>query len=540
MKAFSYSRYSTPEQGQGDSIRRQIEASRAYAREHNLDLDESLQPDRGISAFKGKNRTEGNLGAFLDDVKTGRVPKGSALLVESLDRISREEVEEAMYQFLDIIRAGIEIHTLIDGAVFRKGQLKTEQLMISLFIMSRANEESATKSARVSKAWKQKKQTASGASAITSRVPQWLEAKLGQPITVNHERAKIVEEIFRLAGSGLGKRRIAVVLNQRGEPTWGKSQGWRYSYVHKILNNRSVLGEYQPFKRTANGRVPDGEPCLDYFPRVISNAEWDAVHANDRPPGGWIGTNIGNLFTGLVFDASLQRAMHFEDKGDGCTYLASDSTRFGIAPNRINYKKFESAFLHFLDQIEWSSVLEANKTGELQRAEEKIASLSIEIQRCESDIEKLTDLLIDTPSKALKERLRKTEAQVEQMSADKTRAEAILIELRSKYYGLMDKSVVYTRLLQTRDLETRARLRREIRRKVSRIDLTFHKDNVGNPEVWIFYQFVNGAVGFSQVNRHDDGSYRIQAVKDGQKYLSAARKVQAPSVPQEAQGVINR
>jgi len=116
-KAFSYLRYSTPEQGQGDSVRRQLELSRQYAETHSFELDESLKPDKGVSAFRGKNRTEGNLGAFLHDCQSGRVPKGSALLVESLDRLSREQVEEALYQFLDIIRSGIEVHTLSDGSV---------------------------------------------------------------------------------------------------------------------------------------------------------------------------------------------------------------------------------------------------------------------------------------------------------------------------------------------------------------------------------------------------------------------------------------
>src|ERR1700738_2375783 len=140
--AYSYIRFSTAEQAKGDSLRRQLKISREYAAKTGLILDESLQPDRGISAFKGRNRTEGNLAAFLARVKDGTVAKGSALLIESLDRLSREEVEEALYAFLDIIRSGIEIHTLSDGQVYIRGKIKTEQLMVSIFVMSRANEES--------------------------------------------------------------------------------------------------------------------------------------------------------------------------------------------------------------------------------------------------------------------------------------------------------------------------------------------------------------------------------------------------------------
>jgi len=56
-KAYSYIRFSTPEQLKGDSLCRQLEASRAYAKQHGLVLDENLR-DIGVSAFKGKNATD--------------------------------------------------------------------------------------------------------------------------------------------------------------------------------------------------------------------------------------------------------------------------------------------------------------------------------------------------------------------------------------------------------------------------------------------------------------------------------------------------
>jgi DNA invertase Pin-like site-specific DNA recombinase len=192
-QAYSYIRFSSPEQARGDSLRRQLEASRYYADKHGFVLDESLQPDRGVSAFRGKNRTEGNLAAFLAKVKDGTVAKGSVLLVESLDRLSREEVEEAMFSFLDIVRAGVEIHTLSDGQAYRRGQMKTEQLMLSLFVMSRANEESERKSQRIGAAWRNKKANAAQTPgvAITAKVPAWIVAKKGQPMKLN-ERAEVV------------------------------------------------------------------------------------------------------------------------------------------------------------------------------------------------------------------------------------------------------------------------------------------------------------------------------------------------------------
>ena len=63
--AYSYARFSTPEQERGDSERRQIEAARVYAEQHGFVLDESIVVDRGVSAFAGKNVSEGALGEFI-------------------------------------------------------------------------------------------------------------------------------------------------------------------------------------------------------------------------------------------------------------------------------------------------------------------------------------------------------------------------------------------------------------------------------------------------------------------------------------------
>ncbi len=102
--AYSYIRFSTAEQAKGDSLRRQIELRENYLAGKNLQLDETLtMRDPGVSAFKGVNADEGALGSFLQAIDEGRVPHGSFLLVESLDRLSRASVDVALQLFLRII-----------------------------------------------------------------------------------------------------------------------------------------------------------------------------------------------------------------------------------------------------------------------------------------------------------------------------------------------------------------------------------------------------------------------------------------------------
>jgi len=101
MKAYSYLRFSTKEQALGDSERRQVDACRAYCAKNNLTLDESLR-DPGVSAFRGKHARVGALAKFLDAIQAGKVEQGSLLIVEALDRLSREEVMAALTQFIGI------------------------------------------------------------------------------------------------------------------------------------------------------------------------------------------------------------------------------------------------------------------------------------------------------------------------------------------------------------------------------------------------------------------------------------------------------
>src|SRR5689334_6873868 len=111
-KAYSYLRFSTPEQIKGDSTKRQTELAQRYAERNGLQLDDSSYQDLGVSAFRGKHARQGSLRHFLEATMAGQVEHGSYLLVENLDRISREEVWDAVLTLGSIIQEGITVVTL--------------------------------------------------------------------------------------------------------------------------------------------------------------------------------------------------------------------------------------------------------------------------------------------------------------------------------------------------------------------------------------------------------------------------------------------
>lgn len=151
--AYSYIRMSSELQLKGDSLRRQIELSERYADEHDLELvrDFNLH-DIGVSAFKGANIAKGALGRFLGAIEERKVPRGSYLLVESLDRLSRQDITSSVTLFLNITQSGVNIVTLADNQFYRAGKTEFAQLIYSIVVMARANEESEMKSSRISAA----------------------------------------------------------------------------------------------------------------------------------------------------------------------------------------------------------------------------------------------------------------------------------------------------------------------------------------------------------------------------------------------------
>src|SRR5947209_4027890 len=111
-RAFSYIRFSKPEQLKGDSLRRQMEWSEGLCTRKGWMLDGSLKlQDLGVSAFRGKHAATGRLAAFLAAIKQGKVHPGDVLLVESLDRLSRQDVDTGWEIFRGILKAGVEIQT---------------------------------------------------------------------------------------------------------------------------------------------------------------------------------------------------------------------------------------------------------------------------------------------------------------------------------------------------------------------------------------------------------------------------------------------
>ncbi len=300
-KAYSYIRFSKPEQMKGDSLARQIEKSKAYCNANGLELDTELNlKDLGISAFNGKNLDEdAALGGFIKAIDEGRVKRGSYLLIESLDRLSRQRVIDAFNAFQSIIKKGITIVTLSDNNVYNEESINDfNNLLISLASMARAHEESKIKSMRLLEANRRKRENIKN-KKLTSICPAWLSYdKKNDTFKPIPEKVKVVELIFELSASGMGTYAIITELNNRNIKPIARSDKWQQSYLTKILKGREVLGEL-----ISNSK--DGKKVFEnYYPPIIDEDLYyrvqKGIESRRNSGGGRKGSAISNIFQKLL------------------------------------------------------------------------------------------------------------------------------------------------------------------------------------------------------------------------------------------------
>ncbi|MBZ9815774.1 recombinase family protein [Mesorhizobium sp. CA7] len=445
--AYSYVRMSTDIQLKGDSLRRQTERSKQYAVEHDLELVEDFRlEDIGVSAFKGDNVSSGALGKFLDAVKTGRIPKGSYLLVESFDRLSRQKLNASVSLFFDITSNGINLVTLSDNQLYKAGEAEFAQLIMSIVVMARANEESEMKSQRLSAAWDAKRR-AVGEKKLTGLCPAWLELSEDRKnFHVIDDRAHVVRRIFEDSATGLGSFVITRRLNDSGVPAFGRSTGWVQSYVTKILQARAVLGEFQPHTKQNGKRVPLGDPIPDYYPQIIDEDSFlRAQFARGKrriEGGGRKGEALRNLFTHLAKCGYCGSPMHFLNKGigpGGGTYLKCSQALRGLdcVPTAWRYQDFERSFFLFVKEIDLAEMLRASsQKSEVLILDERAVALAEKKSELELKRERTYALIDDGAISVefLTTKLRECEAElvsVEQQIADVDRQRQEIREQQS-------------------------------------------------------------------------------------------------------------
>jgi DNA invertase Pin-like site-specific DNA recombinase len=445
-RVYSYTRFSSLPQTDGDSQRRQDEAidnaigkaladAKRFADAKGLLLDETLRMvDKGTSGFHGVNRTKGALGIFLKRVEAGEVAAGSILLVENLDRLSREPVMTAQETIFALLKRGITIETLSPPDTFTVESYNNGGHWRLGAHIDRAHSESKRKSELLKAAWNQKRRVAGKDSWLTSQAPAWFkivthkegERVVSREVTVIPEAKETIQRIFKLRLAGFGKRTIEKQLN--ADATWTppknrkrKTAGWRHSYIAKILTNRAVIGEFQAYRKVDGKRVPEGDPKPNYFEPIVDVQTFEAVQRRLGKTNGGRADKWWNVLRHLVRCGYCGGTIDFVDRGKspkGGQYLMCNNLRRGVlvlsredlswgekgkscvqitrhrCPSKgVRYAEVEETVLDNCSRLRPEQILPTTdeQTAELKRLRMRVEGLSAELLRIEEKKNKVVD-----------------------------------------------------------------------------------------------------------------------------------------------------
>ncbi len=413
IKAYSYSRFSSQEQKNGHSLERQTEAAKKYAEKNNLILDDNLKyEDKGISGFKGKNSAVGALKAFIDAVDNNQIGKGSYLIIESLDRLSREKILKALTLLTDILNRGIKIVTLMDEKEYTEESINNPMhLMYSIMIMSTAHEESAKKSERIGKAWEKKRKDAKDFNKpMTRKLPSWMKIQDGKIIAIP-ERAEIVKKIYLMVLSGKGKATITKYLNRNEIKNWNGSNLWQVSYIQKVLTNKAAYGFLE--NKDKNLFIEG------YYPAVITKSQFlkaQDIRTSKKIPIGRAGNTLSNLFVGLCKCSNCGRSLHFVNKStkikpstQGWTYLICATAKAGSKDCHYfswQYPKIEKHILYSLREINYEDLFGEDPVRDFVS---EILLKQDELKTVNAKIYNIVAVIADTGSSALLDKLTELE-----------------------------------------------------------------------------------------------------------------------------------
>lgn len=373
-QAYSYIRFSSKKQEQGDSVRRQTELAEQYAHANNLILSDKNFQDLGISAFKEGNRP--SLGDMLEAIEKGQIEQGSTIIIESLDRLSRRGIDVTQQIIKSILQNNVFIASLVDGLLLNRESTNDLVSVIRIALAADlAYKESEKKSQRLRETKGQQRQRALNGEVINKILPFWLERK--QNKFVFSDKLDTVKRIIELRRKGLGTNKIAKTLNNEGYKPL-RSAGWNHTTIGKTINSVALYGAYQTSETTKDRKIILLDIVEDYYPAVISKEEFMLLQSDQKQnkPGY---KSEHNAFAGILkheCGGALVRKFHAVS-GKTYQYHVCANARDGKCNVTKNFKNIEIALYRIMKELKLEKKTNIDETLILERNSVKAKILDL-------------------------------------------------------------------------------------------------------------------------------------------------------------------
>ncbi|UAN44290.1 recombinase family protein [Serratia sp. JSRIV001] len=300
--AYSYVRFSSKQQATGASLKRQIEASEAFCKQHNLTLAPLSFHDLGISAYKSKVRA--SLNELFQAIETGRITPGSYVLIEAIDRLSRKGFDDTHNMLRQILLKGVNVAFVgtdaksLAGVILNRDSLNDTMSIIQVAISADlAHKESQRKSKLVRDAKKRAKEAVTEGKIAKRRLPFWLELNSDETGYQFNERVSVVKMIVEMRQRGLGKHKIAQTLNEKEiKSSLGKQ--WSNQTVKHLLTHPALYGAHQLTEQIEDEQIKT-VIVENVYPEVISKKEFFLIQFDEKRSSKGV-TSSNFPFKGVV------------------------------------------------------------------------------------------------------------------------------------------------------------------------------------------------------------------------------------------------
>lgn len=336
-----------------------------------------------------------------------------------MDRLTREEISQALNLVCDILRSGIIIHTTMNEKFYTSDSLNyLPDMMLLLVELHMANEHSRKLQKRLKEFWSiRRKDVADGkVKAYSKTTPYWIDSRTWVPI---EKQAGKIRTIFAKYNGGWGMTKITKYLNQNKilplrKGMNRKTAQWTNSMVSRVLKDEHVIGRYRLNKveerstktgRKRSAQIPVGEVIEGYFPPIISEADFAKANSilNSRKKKKMRDNqSTRNIAAGLLYCSCGSRIQRITS-GSGHSYLICNSKKNGLGCNQksVRYEPWEKVILGML------LTRPENFTRQRSRISDKLDLLETELERNQQEQENLTELArsLESPNKILSRKL---------------------------------------------------------------------------------------------------------------------------------------
>lgn len=502
-EVYSYLRFSTKKQKEGDSTRRQkeyiVDPAQKFAKAKGLKYNTTVHcQDKGLSAFHGVHRKKGKLGLFLAMVETGQISKGSFLYVENIDRLTREVMFDALKMILfGLLEHGVGLVTYDDMTmeeiIYTEDSINSGLINKLIGEINRAHSESKRKSLIAKSNWQNKRSMIREHKIVTTHRPAWLEVvkdEDGNKIKFRliPKAAATIQMIFDLKLQGMGKQAMAKKLNQQAPwktPVNKKGKGgiWSPNYIQKILQSRAVMGEFQPCKVINRKQVPDGEMIPDYYPQVITPDIFHAVQKRfqkNKGKGGKTG-KANNLFVSMAKCPYCGGVMAYRDSKRAYLVCYNGQMKVKCQRHSIRYDEVEGLILRNCKGLKPEQILpNASEQTKLcsmlrLRIQGKEAELSDKQNQIDNFVENLGKTTVPTMVTRYERSIEKLEEEVLRIKMEREKDEMDLRHAENDRQSFSkwksNFETLSTALAEKNNPELRIRLRTHLQELIDKIEI---------------------------------------------------------------------